>query len=259
MSLSYEGRKKKILDQLAKEEKIQIPAMAEVLNVSAETIRRDLGRLDKEGKLRKVYGGAVKQESPEPPFEQKTLINAAEKQDISRLAATLVEDGDIIMIGSGTTTVGMIPYLSTKKNVTIISHSAAVMRLAMEQFPGRIIFIGGELNVKQQSVNGPLAEWMLNQLKADKAFFAAGGISMTDGISDYTLSDANLSRKMMDRAGETIVLADHTKFGKTTFARICPLKNIDILISDRGCPEEWIQMLASKETTLLIAEEEEQL
>ncbi|MCQ6562737.1 DeoR/GlpR family DNA-binding transcription regulator [Paenibacillus mendelii] len=259
MSLSYEGRKKKILDQLAKEEKVQVPAMAEELNVSAETIRRDLDRLDKEGKLKKVYGGAVKHDSLEPPFEQKSLLNVVEKQEIGRLAASLVKDGDIIMIGSGSTTIGMIPYLSNKKRVTIITHSAAVMRLAMEQFPGRIIFIGGEVNVSQQSVNGPLAEWMLNQLKADKAFFAAGGISLRDGISDYNLNEANIFRKMMERAVETIVLADHTKFGKTTFAHICPLKDISVLISDRGCPDEWIQVLGSQEIELLIADEEEQV
>jgi len=257
MSLSYEERKRKILEQLVREEKVQVHAMAEELSVSAETIRRDLDRLDKEGKLKKVYGGAVQHDAMERPFEQKTLLHVAEKREIGRLAASLVEDGDRIMIGSGTTPLGMISYLKDKKNVTIITHSTPVMRLAMEHFPGRIISIGGELNTSQQSARGPLAEWTLQQLKANKAFIAAGGVSVTDGVTDYDLSEANISRKMMERADDVIVLADHSKLGKTTFAHICPLKNVDVLISDRGCPEEWVRGLQNSATTLMLADEAE--
>jgi DeoR/GlpR family transcriptional regulator of sugar metabolism len=261
MSLSYEDRKKKILEQLLRDEKVQVPVLAELLNVSTETIRRDLERLDKEGKLKKVYGGAVKagSDSWEPPFEQKTAMNAKEKRAIGKMAASLVENGDSIMLGNGTTTLEIIRYLGSKKNVTIVTHSTAAMLLAMELFHGRIIFIGGEVNVSQKSANGPLAELMLQHLKVNKAFISAGGVSGIDGITDYDLNEANISRKMMDRADDVIILADHTKMGKTTFAHICGLNEVSVMISDNNCPEEWKQTLAHKEIELLIAEEEETL
>ncbi|WP_223067608.1 DeoR/GlpR family DNA-binding transcription regulator [Paenibacillus caui] len=259
MSLSYEERKKKILEILAKEEKVQVPALAELLNVSGETIRRDLDRLEKEGKLKKVYGGAVKagSDSWEPPFDLKTSMNAEEKRAIGKLAASLVEDGDSIMLGNGTTPLEIIRFLGSKKNVTLVTHSAPAMLLAMEQFKGRIIFIGGEVNVVQKSANGALAEWMLDQLKVNKAFISAGGVSGVDGITDYDLQEANISRKMMERADDVIVLADHTKMGKTTFAHICALKDVSIIISDRYCPEEWKRTLMEKNIELWIAGQED--
>ncbi|MCL6458704.1 MAG: DeoR/GlpR family DNA-binding transcription regulator [Gorillibacterium sp.] len=259
MSLSYEARKKKILALLEEDERVQVPVLVENLNVSSETIRRDLERLDREGKLKKVYGGAVKTtpDSWEPPFEQKTDINAKEKRAIGKLAASLVEDGDSIMLGNGTTLIEIIRHLEGKKNLTLVTHSAPAMLLAMELFQGRIIFIGGEMNVSQKSANGPLAEAMIQHLKVDKAFISAGGVSAIDGVTDYDLDEANLSRIMMERSQMAIVLADHTKLGKTTFAHICALKDIAMLITDKQCPEEWRELLASRNVELLIADEEE--
>lgn len=259
MSLSFEERKKKIMEWIVQEEKVQVPVLAEKLNVSGETIRRDLDRLDKEGKLKKVYGGAVKASSDswELPFDLKTSMNATEKRAIGKLAASFVEDGDSIMLGNGTTPLEIIRFLSEKKNVTIVTHSAPAMLLAMEQFPGRIIFIGGEVNVSQKSANGPLAEWMLDQLKVNKSFISAGGVSSVDGITDYDLQESNISRKMIERSDDVFVLADHTKMGKTTFAHICPLEDVAVIISDSKCPEEWKRTLGDRNVELWLADEED--
>ncbi|WP_027094661.1 DeoR/GlpR family DNA-binding transcription regulator [Cohnella thermotolerans] len=256
MSLSFEERKTLILERLAEEGKLHVPVMAELLNVSTETIRRDLDRLDKEGKLKKVHGGAVKARSDawELPFEQKALVNRQEKQAIAKLAASLVEDGDSILIGNGTTPLELIRHLKGKRHVTVITHSVPVMLLAMEAFEGRLIFIGGEVDMVQKSAEGPLAEWTLQHLKANKAFISAGGVSTVDGITDYDLDEANMSRKLMERSEELIVLADHTKMGKTTFAHICPLRNVSVVVSDKGCPTEWRQKLAAQEIELLLAD-----
>lgn len=261
MSLSSEERKKTILERLDTDEKVEVLSLAELLSVSAETVRRDLERLEKEGRLKKVYGGAVKAkfDAWELPFDQKTFINSKEKTAIGKMAASLVEDGDIIMIGNGTTPLEIVRFLSGKRNITIITHSAPVMLLAMEVTQARIIFIGGEVHTSQKSTNGPLAEWMLKKLKANKVFISAGGVSSTDGISDYDLDEANISGKMIERADETIVLADHTKFDKTTFANICPLEGISKLISDWNCPKEWSSVLDEIGVELLIAPENKNL
>ena len=255
MSLSFEVRKEKILKALELKGKVRVQEMAEALQVSSETIRRDLEKLEKEGALKKVYGGAVKSKLlGELPFEQKVTINQREKRAICRAAASLVEHGDIIMIGHGTTVLEIVHFLGDKQNVTIVTPSIPVLLLAMEVFKGKIIFIGGELEPQQKLMFGPLSERMLEQIKVNKAFIAAAGISFADGITDYDLHSASISRKMMERAEEAIVLADHTRFGKTAFAHICRLTDPSMLITDQGCSEEWRKVLNDLAVETILAE-----
>lgn len=257
MSLSYEERKTTIMESLEKEEKVQVRVLANLLHVSDETIRRDLDRLEKEGYLKKVYGGAVKNKihSWELPFDEKTTINQKEKQAICKAAADLVEDGDIIMIGNGTTPLDMIPFLADKQDITLITHSVPVMLAAMDSFKGRVIFIGGEIERNQKYMSGPLSERMLEMLRADKAFVCAGGVSIADGITDYDISGSSISRKMMERAEEVIVLADHSKFGKTTFAYMCSITDASRIITDQSCPDEWKKIVAARGVELIVADE----
>ncbi|WP_240374267.1 DeoR/GlpR family DNA-binding transcription regulator [Bacillus piscicola] len=256
MSISFVERKKTIMELLDREEKVKVPELAELLHVSGETIRRDLDRLEKEGMLRKVYGGAVKEKfhSTELPFEQKTTINEREKRAICQTAAELVEDGDIIMIGHGTTTMEMVYFLADKQDVTLITPSIPILTTAMDVFPGRVIFIGGEMEKAQKLTVGPLAERTLEQLKANKAFIAAGGLSKASGITDYDLNGASISRKMMERSDEVILLADHTKFGKSTFAYINPLTEAAMIVTNQPCSETWEKLLTEHEVGLVIAE-----
>lgn len=258
MSLAFEYRRKAILERLAEDKQLYVPDLARTLRVSSETIRRDLDRLEKEGKLKKVYGGAVLSDVPswEPPFDQKVTINSKEKQAIGKLAASLIEDGDVVMIGNGTTTLGILDYLDNRKNITLITHSTPVILSAMEKFKGHLIFIGGEVDMNQKSTHGPLAALTLRQLKANKAFISAGGVSTTDGVTDYDLNEANMSRLLLGRSDELIVLADHTKLGATTFAHICSLDNVSTLISDRHCPQDLHRLLADKGVRLLLADED---
>ncbi|MGF7048402.1 DeoR/GlpR family transcriptional regulator of sugar metabolism [Paenibacillus sp. DS2015] len=258
MSLSFEKRKKKILEYLSKEGKVEVHILADEFDVSTETIRRDLERLDSEGKLKKVYGGAIKvrADSSELPFEQKTLLHTSEKAAIGKYAASLINQGDTIMLGNGTTALEIIRNLTDRSDLTLVTHSTPAMLMALEQFPGRIFFVGGEVNRHQKSTYGPLAELMLNQLRVNKAFISAGGISLVDGISDYEISEATISRKMMERADETIFLADSSKFGKPTFANICSLDDVYAVITDGNCSDEWKIYLDERDITLYIADEE---
>jgi len=254
--LSYDGRKKQIMHKLAELGQVRVQELALGLEVSEETIRRDLERLDREGKLKKVYGGAlqVAYGAVEPSIERKHASHVREKQAIGRLAASLVQDGDSILLGNGTTVIEMIRFLQDKHHLTLITHYTPALLTAMELFNGKIIFIGGEIDVGHQSANGPLAHGMLANLKVDKAFISAGGVSVEEGISDYDLEEAEISRLMTQRAQTTVVLADSSKLGRTAFAHIGPLALADTLITDAGCPEEWKRQLAEQQVKLLFAE-----
>lgn len=254
MSVSYEERKKVIAEILSRQDRVRIPELIDALGVSGETVRRDLDRMEKENLLKKVHGGAVREKSSfEAPFDQKSSVNSQEKHSICKAAADLVEDGDIIMIGHGTTPSHMVQYLKEKKGVMIVTPSIPVLMMCLEGFfDGRVIFIGGELGREQKVTVGPISERIIDELKVNKAFIAAGGISVKSGITDYDIDGANLSRKMMERADDVVVLADHSKFGKVAFARIASLSEISILVTDRGLPNEWNKIMDSLEIQTVI-------
>ncbi|MDN4604168.1 DeoR/GlpR family DNA-binding transcription regulator [Paenibacillus sp. F6_3S_P_1C] len=253
MSLTYEERRHTILSQLATQGKVQVQILADLFQVSTETIRRDLDRLEKEGELRKVYGGAVRIRSGmiEAPFQKRAQLQLNEKQAIGVTAASLIEDGETVMLDNGTTTLEIMRQLRHRSQVTVITNSVPILNCALEDFAGKIIFTGGEINTAVLASTGPIAHRLLSQFKVNKAFISAGGVSLTDGITDYVLEEALISRKMMERAEEAILVADHTKFGRSTFAQIAPINQISMVITDSGCPTEWVKALHQMEIEMV--------
>jgi DeoR/GlpR family transcriptional regulator of sugar metabolism len=254
MSLTYEERKHTILTQLATQGKVQVQTLAQHFQVSTETIRRDLDRLEKEGELRKVYGGAVRVRSGmiEAPFQKRSQLQLQEKQAIAVAAASLIEDGETIMLDNGTTTLEIMRQLQHRSHITVITNSVPILAVALES--GKIVFAGGEIHTAVQASTGPAAHEMLSQFKVNKSFISAGGVSFTDGITDYVLEEALISRKMMERAEEAILVADHTKFGRSTFAKIAPVEHISMVITDSACPAEWIENLQRLDIETWIAD-----
>lgn len=256
MSLTYEERRQTILAQLSTEGKVQVHALAEIFNVSTETIRRDLDRLEKEGRLRKVYGGAVQTRSEwiEPTFIKRSEMYRSEKQSIGKLAASLVKEGETVILDNGTTTLEIMRHLKDRADITVITNSVPILACALEDFQGKIIFAGGEVNMNYQAATGAIAHQMLDQFKVNKAFISAGGISLSEGITEYNVDEALLSRKMMQRTEEAILVADHSKFGVTTFAHIAPIEQISMIVTDSGCAEEWVEALNKLDVEVLLGD-----
>ncbi|GAF08840.1 transcriptional repressor of aga operon [Paenibacillus pini JCM 16418] len=152
MSLTYEERRETILAQVDIDGKVQVHALATLFNVSTETIRRDLDRLEKEGRLRKVYGGAVRirSEMIEPTFLKRSQMHQSEKQVIGKLAASLVEYGETVILDNGTTTLEIMRHLKDRADVTVITNAVPILTCALEEFQGKIIFAGGEVNPSYQ-------------------------------------------------------------------------------------------------------------
>ncbi|WP_211748268.1 DeoR/GlpR family DNA-binding transcription regulator [Paenibacillus sp. Marseille-Q4541] len=258
MSLTYEERRETILTELDKTGKVQVISLAQMYKVSTETIRRDLDRLEKEGKLRKVYGGAVRvrSETVEPSFLTRSGMNLKEKQTIGKIAASLIKDGETVMLDNGTTTLEIMRNLKGRSQVTVLTSSVPILNCAMEGFQGKIIFAGGEIHRDYQAATGMITHQLFQQFKVNKAFISAGGISITDGITDFHLEEALLSRKMMERAEESILVADHSKFGVTTFAEIAPLTHISMIITDQNCSRDWKEQIASLDIEMITGEED---
>ncbi|WP_235439589.1 DeoR/GlpR family DNA-binding transcription regulator [Paenibacillus sp. DMB20] len=208
MSVLAVERKTAILDQLQASGKVNASELARQLDVSMETIRRDLDVLEKEGLLKRVHGGAVKInfQLGEPPFYQRKQVNLEEKRKVAFRAAQLVKDGDTIAMSGGTTILAMAQEIRGVSKVTVITNSVPTAKALMDSlnqglFHGKVILLGGELNAEQYSANGTVCEKMMELFCVNKAFISPGGISLS-GITEYAMEDSGISGKMLLAAKE---------------------------------------------------------
>lgn len=249
MIISLEERHISIIEELKNSKKRTVKQFAEQFSVTPETIRRDLAQLEDEGKLKRVHGGAMLKGKLtfEPPFQKKLQKAKKEKQIIGAIAASLVKDGDTIMIDCGTTTYQIVNGLQSKQNLTIITTSIALshkicMIMDETNWQAKVIILSGHLNVSQQSLSGSLTIDQLEKFCVDKAFISCGGIT-TEGITDYDIEEARVSEKMIDKASKTYVLADSSKFYHQALAHIALLENISGIITNQPPDKEWVDFL----------------
>ncbi|QRG66595.1 DeoR/GlpR family DNA-binding transcription regulator [Brevibacillus choshinensis] len=261
MSLAGEERKDLIIDMLNYAGKVRTSELVEKLQVSSETIRRYLEELEQDKRLKRVYGGAIKVQfdREEPSHLMREVAFADEKKRIARTAANLVQDNEVVLIDDGTTTMHMLPYLLSRKNLCFITISVPALNLLMDYqnkglFSGEVYFIGGKMQSKHFRSVGTLAEKMMQDFFVDKSFLSIDGIAAHYGISSYDAEKAMLAKRFIENAKETIVLTDHSKIGISTFYKIADLRETDVVVSDVASPKEWESELGAKGVNWIVAE-----
>ncbi|MCA1022159.1 DeoR/GlpR family DNA-binding transcription regulator [Halobacillus litoralis] len=254
MSLVAEERKQKILHMLENQGKVRVSELAEQLDVSTETIRRHLDDLEHQQKLKKVYGGAVRNETHnELPHYERESLHIEEKKSIGQAAADQVDDHDTIVIDEGSTPLQMIPYLKGKKNLTIMTSSIPALNRLMEytkrrELEARVIFIGGEVSVDHLRTSGPIAEKMMEDFYVNKAFIATDGVDIDHGITSFDPNKALFTRKLIEQSGKSYIMADSSKIGTRTYVKMSTLEDVYAVVSDVPAPEEWAANLQRMET-----------
>jgi len=235
-----EERRNRMMILLHEEGKIYVKTLSKELGVTTETIRKDLDYLSSSSKLKKVHGGAVsiedvKKFDPVKYYGKREKKMYREKQRIGRKAASLVEDGDVIALDVGTTTVRMVEFLRERRDLTVLINSVTtlmeVVRLP-EDVTGswKIYFLGGEVNRNLMSVSGGLANQFIENFYVEKFFIACDGVDKS--ITSNNCNEAMLASKMIKNSREVVLLADSTKVGKRYFNKICDLEDVDTIISD---------------------------
>jgi DeoR/GlpR family transcriptional regulator of sugar metabolism len=231
-----------ILNILKESPTESIKDLAARLNISSSTVRRDLDELEAQGLVRRVFGGAIleKQNWSEPPFEIRETLHSREKDRIACVAAELILDGDIIFIDGGTTTQFIVPYLSTKKNVTVVTCGLNVAYELNRLENITTFVVGGELHKDSHSISGALAVAMLDiyKFRFSKAFIAASAVSAEHGVTNRLLDRIQLKRKAMEISQQSIVLADGSKIGTVALGQIAPITDISTLVTGTSAPEQ---------------------
>lgn len=229
--------------------------LARELGVSDETIRRDLTQMTADGLIRKVHGGAMLPDPlVEPGFHQRLAENAAAKMAIAELAAAQVRNGDTLMLDTGSTTAFVARALRDRRDLLVVTNSVDIARTLATRNGNRVYMAGGELRADDGAALGPSATAFVGQFRARLAFLSIGAIDLEDGLMDYDLDEAEFSRVVMRRSERTIVVADHSKFGRRGLVTVCPLSAVDMLVTDTAPPPAFVERLRKADATLLIAD-----
>jgi DeoR family transcriptional regulator, glycerol-3-phosphate regulon repressor len=212
---------------------VGVAELAQQLRVSEETIRRDARVLEQRGEVVKLHGSLVApHQSGEAPFERRMRENVAAKRAISRCAVQLVEDGDSLMIETGTTTSIFAQELRVKRGLTIVTNSSDIARTLAVVNGNKVYMAGGELRAESGAAFGPSAVEFIGRFKVRHAFITATAIDPVHGIMDSAFDEAELAQKALSIADNRVVLSDSSKFGKAALVKVCGYDMIDRLITD---------------------------
>jgi DeoR/GlpR family transcriptional regulator of sugar metabolism len=206
-------RGQKILEMLKRSHSVRVTELSGIFNVSEATVRRDLDRLQEQGKVKRVHGGVIlaEQAAPEPPVLLRASEQAEEKERIGQAAARMVYEGDTIFIGSGTTTEAMARNLRGANNITVITNSLRVINILAQQEQISVIATGGLMRVSELSFISHLAGQALQELRPNKVFMGIRAISLAGGLTNDYIPEVSTDRIIIRSAPEVILLADHTK------------------------------------------------
>jgi DeoR/GlpR family transcriptional regulator of sugar metabolism len=212
----------------------RVPELAAAFGVSPMTVRRDLRMLAREGKLERVYGGAIRADE-DRPFAEIAVERSEAKERIGAAAAALVQDGQTVMLDIGTTAVQVARHLRGR-SLTVITTNLAAYEELMPEPEITLILPGGVVRRDYRSLVGVIAEDSLSQLSADVAFIGTSGVDAEVSVWDTTMVEVPIKRAMMAAAERVVLLADRQKFSMGGVVRVCGAADIDQIVTEDELP-----------------------
>lgn len=254
--MTKEERHNLIIQTLMRKESVSVGELAESLQVSTVTVRKDLSELEGMKKLYRSHGNAILIDPYiyNRSISEKAKLAGREKNEIGLYAASLVSNGDSIIIASGTTVQALANNIVSSQRITVISASLTVSEVLGERESIDVLQLGGTLRRSSLSVVGRAAEDFLEDMACNKLFLGVDGFDPAFGITTTDIREADLNRAMMKAAQKTIVLADSSKFGRRGFVKIAGFDEVDILITDSNIPDKAVSALESLGVDLRIVE-----
>jgi DeoR family transcriptional regulator of aga operon len=249
-------RWRQILERVAADQTIHVPALARELGVSEMTIRRDIRRLERDGFVRQTYGGAAAHltRSFDISFNARALQSAREKRLIGMRAAELVGDARVVYLGIGTTAEQFARYLPARDNLTIVTASLPIASLLGTRAI-KIVCLGGVVLRDELSCIGPGALRTLATYRFDLAVVGAAGFSARWGITELTDEEAEVQRSVLERAARVVVIADGSKIGAVTSALVGPAERVATLVTDPSAPDDELTRLRKLGVDIFVAKQ----
>ncbi len=248
-------RQLQILRLVERQQRISIVDICTTFGVSEATARRDLETLASQGKLQRVHGGAIvlTMAPPEQSILQRQSEQADEKIRIGQTAAALVQDGETVFLGSGTTVLEAARALYGRSNLTVLTNSLPVINALAGADGITVICLGGMLRESEHSFIGHITEQALAEVHADKVLIGTRAISLEHGLTNEYLPETMTDRAILKSGKEIIVLADHTKFGRAATVLLAPLERIHTIVTDEQAPQDFVNAVQEKGIRLITA------
>ncbi|MCD7898026.1 MAG: DeoR/GlpR family DNA-binding transcription regulator [Planctomycetaceae bacterium] len=245
-------RRQKIFDQLQRDRKVHVGDLAESFNVTQETIRRDLKKLEAGGHLQRSHGGAVLLQpgNEDLSFAKRTAENYELKQIVARKAAGLVTDGASLMADSSSTILALFDLLRARKDLTVVTNSNRILN-DFSSSSMELISTGGNLRAHSQSLVGPAACRTIATYCVDVAVFSCKGIDREHGITESNEPEAVVKQAMAKQAKNRVLLVDSTKFDQVVFAKTLEFSDIEYVITDAMPNRRWIDFFRKNEIQLV--------
>lgn len=227
-------RQQEILGRARRDGRVEVKELAEALDVTPETVRRDLTALERRALLRRVHGGAIPVErlGIEPAVSDREGRMAGQKERIAKAALDEVPEGGAIILDAGTTTIRLAEMLPTDRELTVVTHGLPVAMVLATRSNITLHLLGGTVRGRTLAAVGTWAERAMQDVFADVAFLGTNGITAERGLTTPDLAEAGVKRALVAAARRTVVLTDHTKFGRADFAQVAPLSAVDTVITD---------------------------
>jgi DeoR/GlpR family transcriptional regulator of sugar metabolism len=234
--------------------RVRVNELASRFNTSAVTIRNDLNELQKHGLIQRSHGGAVLPGTilHEPPVVERLMAHSDEKRRIGAMAATMINDGETIILDSGTTTLEIARLINKRRRLQIITNGINIATELLDAQEVEIFIVGGRVRRESASISGRFTEEMVDQFSADKMFLSGTGCDLDFGVSGANLEEAMVNRAMLRISREIILVADASKFSKRSMSRIVAFSEIDTVISDTSLGQEIQEKIRSLGCNLIL-------
>ncbi|MCV2395499.1 DeoR/GlpR family DNA-binding transcription regulator [Actinotalea sp. M2MS4P-6] len=238
-------RQQEILGKARLDGRVEVRELAEILDVTPETVRRDLTALERRGLLHRVHGGAIPVERLgfEPEVSERETLMATQKERIAKAALDELPDGGAIILDAGTTTARLAELLPTDRELTVVTHSLPIALSLASRPPFTVHLLGGTIRGRTLAAVGSWTERDVEDIFADVAFLGTNGLTVDQGLTTPDLVEAGVKRALVAASRRIVVLADHTKVGRSEFAHVAPLSVIDTLITDVGLEPELAEQI----------------
>lgn len=248
-------RREKILDLITEDGHATVLQLSKIFKVTEVTIRQDLEKLEMEGFIEREHGGAFLKNIG---LNVKNIVlqnqdHLAEKEAIAKKALEFINDGDTIILDSGSTTTEIAKHITSYRNLTVITNALNIALILGVMPEINLVLTGGEFKAPTLSLTGQKAADFFVGLHVDKLFLATAGITLKSGLTYPSISDLVVKRAMIESANEVYLVADSSKVGKSSFASLGALSLIDFLITDSNINEENSNMLKSNDIKIIIA------
>ncbi len=253
-SLRLNTRQEELVERLRRDRIMSVSALADALQVSTETIRRDVRILAARGILVKQHGNVLWPESrDDQPLQRRMAANMGAKKRIAQAIAREVKDGESLLIDSGSTTLYVAEALRGHRSLTMVTISAPVAQMLASGEGNRVHLAGGEVRADDCAAYGPACLSYLAQFSVETAIISAAAISREFGVMDHHMCEVEVCRVLVDRAERVILAADQSKFTAKGLIAACALAEIDLLVTDAPPPAELAQALEAADVEVQVA------